>query len=156
VVKAIKYNNRPCLKINNLWHVLHSTFNLAQDHNVDFEILEEISNKALKEWPPFSREEFLKAIAKCNNLSAPKPNKLLWDHLKCIINNKACLGKIISITNTCFELESWPSHFKSSMTIVISKPNKEYYNSPESLQPIIFLNMLGKLIEKVISKHFQF
>ena len=77
MVKAIKYNNQPCLKINNLWHVLHSTFNLTQDHNVDFEILEEISNKALKEWPSFSREEFLKAIAKCNNLSAPKPDKLL-------------------------------------------------------------------------------
>ena len=58
-------------------HTLYSTFNLAQNCNVNFEILEEITDKALEEWPPFSREEFLKAIAKCNNSSAPEPDKLL-------------------------------------------------------------------------------
>ena len=113
-------------------NTLHSTFNLVQDHNVNFKILKEIPNKTLKEWPPFSREEFLKAIAKCNNSSAPGPDKPLWGHIKYIINNKACLGKIISIANICFELGSWLLHFKSSMTIVIPKPNKEYYDSPKS------------------------
>ena len=131
-VKAIKYNNRLCLEINNLWHTLYSTFNLAQDCHVNIKVLNEISDKSPKEWPPFSKEEFTKAIAKCNNLSASRPNKLSQSHLKCIINNKAYLGKIISIANICFELELWLLHFKSLMTIIIPKPNKKSYDSPKS------------------------
>jgi len=74
----------------------------------------------------------MKAIIKCNNSSTPGPNKLPWFYLKYIINNEACLGKIISIANACFELDSWLAHFKSSTMIVIPKPNKESYNSPKS------------------------
>ena len=77
VVEAIKYKNWLCLEINNLWHTLYSTFNLVQDHNVDFKILKEIPNKALKEWSPFLREKVLKVITKCNNSSASRPDKLL-------------------------------------------------------------------------------
>ena len=156
VVEAIKYNNYPCLEINNLWHALHSTFNLAQNHQVNVDILEEIPDKSSKEWPPFSKEEFTKAIDKYNDLSVSGSDRLSWSYLKCIINNEVCLGKIISIAIACFELDLWPLHFKSSMTIVILKPNKEFYNSPKSFQPIVLFNILGKLIEKVISKHLQF
>ena len=77
VVEAIKYNDWLYLEINDFWHILHSMFNLAQDYYVDINILEEISDRAMEEWPSFIRKEFLKAIAKCNNLFAPKPNKLL-------------------------------------------------------------------------------
>jgi len=56
---------------------LHFIFNMAQDCHVDIEILKEISDKALEEWPFFSREEFMKAIIKCNNLFASGPDKLL-------------------------------------------------------------------------------
>jgi len=56
----------------------------------------------------------------------------------------------------CIDLGHWPSHFKTSMTIIIPKPNKELYDSPNSFRPIILLNTLGKLIEKVIGKHLRF
>jgi len=118
-VETIKHSNHPCLEINDLWNALHSTFNLAQNYQVDVDILDEILDKSTIEWLPFSEEEFRKAIAKCNNLSAPGPNKLSWSHLKYIINNEACFGNIISIANVCFELDLWLSHFKSSMSIII-------------------------------------
>ena len=102
VVEAIKYNNCPYLEIHNLWHTLHSTFNLAQNCQVDVNILEEIPDKSFKEWPPFSKEEFMKAINKCKNSSIPRPDRLSWSHLKYIIKNKACIRKIISIANICF------------------------------------------------------
>ena len=98
----------------------------------------------------------MKAISKCNNSFAPGPDKLLWYYLKFIINNKACLGKIINITNTCFEISWWLSYLKSSKTIVIPKLNKKLHDSPKSFQPIVLLNMLGKLIEKVIGEYLQF
>ena len=40
--------------------------------------------------------------------------------------------------------------------IVISKPNKKSYDLPKSFRPIVLLNILDKLIEKVISKRLQF
>ena len=42
------------------------------------------------------------------------------------------------------------------MTIVIPKPNKQSYDSLKSFRLIILLNMLGKLIKKVIGKRLQF
>ena len=56
----------------------------------------------------------------------------------------------------CLELGYWPSHFKTLTTIVILKPNKLSYDSPKSFRPIILLNTLGKLIEKVIGNRLQF
>ena len=62
----------------------------------------------------------------------------------------------MSIADICFELGSWPSHFKTSLTIIIPKPNKELYNSSKSFRSIVLLSTLGKLIKKAISKHLQF
>jgi len=86
----------------------------------------------------------------------PRPDKLSLHHLKIIINDLVCLSKIIDIANMCFDIGFWPSHFKTSMSIVIPKPNKESYNSPKSFSPIMLLNVIGKLIEKVIGERLQF
>ena len=56
----------------------------------------------------------------------------------------------------CFELGYWPSHFKTSTSIIIPKPNKELYDSPKAFRPIVLLNMIGKLIQKVIGERLQF
>lgn len=51
----------------------------------------------------------------------------------------------------CIELGHWPSHFKTLAFIIIPKPNKVLYNSSKAFRPIVLLNILSKLIEKVIS-----
>ena len=76
VVKAVKYSNCPCLEINNLWHTLHFTFNLAQNCQINIDILEEISDKPSEYWLSFLKEEFIKSITKCNNSFTPGPDKL--------------------------------------------------------------------------------
>ena len=93
---------------------------------------------------------------KCNNLFIPGLDKLLWSYLKHILKNKSCLKGIINIANTCFELGHWPDHFKISMTIVISKPNKASYDFPKLFRPIVLLNILEILIKKVIGERLQF
>ena len=40
--------------------------------------------------------------------------------------------------------------------IIIPKPDKSLYNHPKAFRPIVLLNTLGKLIEKVIAKRLQF
>jgi len=129
---------------------------MALNHQVDVNILEEIYDKPILPWPAFSKEEFRFAISSCNNSSAPGPDKLSWSHLKVILKDDECLNVIINIANTYIELGYWPSHFKKSTTVVIPKLNKKLYDSPKSFRPIVLLNTMGKLIEKVIRERLQF
>ena len=75
-IKAIKYNEWSCLKIGNLWQVLHSTFNMAQDCHINFNLLDEIPNKCPMMWLLFAKAEFVSAINKYNNSLTSGPNKL--------------------------------------------------------------------------------
>ena len=79
-----------------------------------------------------------------------------WQHWKLILANEECLSKIINIADACINLGHWPEYFKISTTIVIPKPNKQSYDNPKSFRPIVLLNILGKLIEKVITERIQF
>ena len=107
-------------------------------------------------WLLFSEVEFFSSINKCNNSLTHGLDKLLWKYLKLIIKDTICLKKIINIADAYFELGYWSLHFKVSTSIIIPKPNKDLYNSSKIFRPIILLNMLGKLIEKVIGKRLQF
>jgi len=75
-VEAVKHNGQQCLKISDLWHALYSLFNMAQDCQIDMEILNEILSKLSSPWVPFSEEEFISSISKYNNLSTSGPDKL--------------------------------------------------------------------------------
>jgi len=155
-IEMIKYNGQPCLELDDLWQALHSSFNTAQFQEIDETILKELDLFSLSIWLNFLEEEFIHAIANCNNSSAPGPDKLSWEYLKYIIKDKTCLKNVVIIANTCFELGYWPDHFKKSTMIVISKPNKSSYDSLKSFRPIVLLNTMGKLIEKVIRDRLQF
>ena len=65
------------------------------------------------------------------------------------------MTNIVNITNACINLSYWPMHFKRSSSIIISKPNKSLYDSSKSFRPIVLLNTIGKLIEKVINNKIQ-
>jgi len=106
-IEMVKYNSQPCLEINNLWHALHSSFNTAQDRCIDEDFLNKIAPFVTFSWNPFSEEKFTSTIAKCNILSTPSPDKLIWRHLKYILKDKSCLKNIINITNTCIEISYW-------------------------------------------------
>jgi len=155
-VEAIKYDNQPCLSLNSLWNTLYSSFNTALHCQVDTNILDKIRNKKTSIWTPFSKEEFKIALGSCNNSSTPGLDKLSWRHLKSIMNNSDCITNVIKIANACINLGYWLNHFKISSMVIIPKPNKLSYDSPKSFRPIILLNALGKLIEKIIGERLQF
>ena len=154
-IKAIKYNDRPCLSPESLWNALHSTFNTALNCQVDLNILSKIECKATSQWYSFSKEEFNQAISKYNDSSAPGSDKLTWHHLKSIVKQE-CLVNIINIADSCINLGHWPNYFKYLSTVIIPKPNKMSYDQLKSFHLIVLLNTLGKLIEKVIAEIIQF
>ena len=155
-IEAIKYNNKPCLNINNLWQALHSLFNTALHYSIDISVLDEIVAKSSSSQVPFSKEKFKSAIVNCNNSFTLEPDKLLWSYLKIILQNTDCLNNIIKIANACIDIDYQPSHFKISTTVIIPKPNKPLYDSPKLFRPIVLLNTVGKLIKKVIRERLQF
>ena len=95
-------------------------------------------------------------ISKYSDSSALGSDKLSWHHLKFIVKNDECLTNIINIADSCINLGYWPYYFKFSTIIVILKPNKTSYNQLKVFCPIVLLNTLGKLIEKVVAERLQF
>ena len=154
--EAIKFNGHPCLLLENLWEALHQTFNSALHRQSDDNVLNEIVNKPTQSWSPFSSHEFKAALIKCSDTSAPGPDKMSWCHWKLIFSNDVCLSKVVDIADACINLGYWPDYFKISTTIVIPKPNKQSYDNPKAFRPIVLLNTLSKLIEKVIAERIQF
>jgi len=136
--------------------MLHSTFNTAQNRPININILNEIDCKPVSLWNPFSKKEFKQVIVKYNNSSTPGPDKLLWRHLKSIVKQDECLVNIINIANMCINLGHWPNYFKCLPMIIIPKPNKSSYDQVKMFCPIVLLNILGKLTEKVIAERVQF
>jgi len=43
-IESIKYNNQPCLNIDDLWQALHLFFNTALHCSVDAHVLDEIAS----------------------------------------------------------------------------------------------------------------
>ena len=81
---------------------------------------------------------------------------MTWCHWKTPVKNDACLSNIINIADTYINLGHWPRYFKISTMVIIPKLNKPSYNNPKAFRPIVLLNTLGKLIEKVIAERLQF
>jgi len=104
VIEAIKHNSQSYFNLNDLWNVLHLSFNMAQYHCIEKDVLHKIPTFASSSWLLFLEEEFTSAIVKCNNLSTPGLDKLAWRHLKHILKNKSCLKNIINIANVCLNI----------------------------------------------------
>jgi len=94
-IKSILYEGQPCNTLPDLWHALHSSYNSAENRPINASFLNEIPQADQIPWPPFSKQEFTDAIAKCSSLSTPSPDHISWRHLKSLITNDRCLQKIV-------------------------------------------------------------
>ena len=155
-IEAIQYNDHPYIELEDLWVAFHNSFNSAQNCQIDIYFLEEIPDKEVMVWASFSKAELINAIDKYNNSFTSGLDKLFWRHLKKIVKNKECINKLINIANTCIDLDHQLSHFKTSTTIIIPKPNKTSYDSTKLFCSIVLLNTTGKLLEKMIGEQLQF
>ncbi|TFY80336.1 hypothetical protein EWM64_g3674 [Hericium alpestre] len=63
---------------------------------------------------------------------------------------------VVRLFNACLRLGHWPKQFKESVTVVIPKPGKPDYSVLKAYCPIVLLSCMGKLMEKVLTKRFQF
>ena len=151
-VEAIRFQGQPCNDLPDLWRALHQSYNAAANRSVNFSVLDEVPSQATCSQVPFSLLEMQEALKACFNVSAPGPDYITWQYLKVILANNTCAVGILSLANTCLSLHHWPRHFKEFVSVIIPKLDKPAYNTPKAFKPIVLLNTLDKLIEKMIAR----
>jgi len=123
---------------------------------VDLSVLDPLPTLQERDWPPFSALELTDALASCSSRSSPGPDHITWVHLKVILESHKAIPILLDLANACIQVGQWPKHFKDSISVIIPKPGKPSYSTPKSFRPIVLLNTIGKLIEKMISNRLQF
>jgi len=154
--EAIQYNGQPCHQMSKLWDVLHNTYNLASGREVDLSVLDPLPTLQERDWPPFSALELTDALSSCSSRSSPGPDHIMWVHLKAVLENKKSIQLLVTLADACICVGHWPKHFQDSVSVIIPKPGKPTHSTPKLFRPIVLLNTVGKLIEKMISNHLQF
>jgi hypothetical protein len=154
--EAISYRGVPCNSLESLWDALDGSYNAAAAHPVDLSFLHPVTPMPLREWVPFSLLELSEALTACAHNSSPGPDHITWSYLKYWCGSKEVTSLFTHIVNTCIHVGHWPMHFKESLSVIIPKPGKASYSTPKSFRPIVLLNTLGKLVEKMLARRLQF
>jgi len=142
--------------MDSLWGALDSTYNTASSRPVDLSVLDAVPSLLVWEWRLFSMLELTQALHACSSMSAPGPDHVTWGMLEHLSANLRIAGLFLGLAEACIQVGHWPSHFKESLSVIIPKPGKASYLTPKSFQPIVLLNTLGKLVEKMLSHRMQF
>jgi len=135
---------------------LDSTYNAANGRPVDLSVLDAVPSLPMREWKAFSMLELTQALHACSSTSALGPDHVTWGMLKHLAANPCIARLFLGIAEACIQVGHWPAHFKESLSVIIPKLGKVPYSTPKLFRPIVLLNMLGKLVEKMLSCCMQF
>ncbi len=113
-------------------------------------LLDELPDTPVQGWHLFSPNKMGQALQACSALSAPSPDHIMWKVLKEIIGFEPD-NLVTHLADACVRTGCWPNYFKESNSVIIPKPSKPLYSTPKAFHPIVLLNTLGKLIEKMIA-----
>lgn len=153
-----------------LGHVFQAQFTPPNPLPVDRSILNDIQQLPERSFPDISPPEIRDALRTTSNSSAPGPDHASWFWLKRIITDESGPEfaandasdhlntelPILNFFNACVRFGVQPSSLKLSNTVVIPKPHKPDYSRAKAYRPIVLLNCIGKLLEKIIAKRLQF
>ena len=65
------------------------------------------------------------------------------------------LDSLTRLFQAYFDLRYYLRFFKEANTVILKKPNKPDYSEPKVYRPIALLDILGKVLETVISKRLS-
>lgn len=142
---------------DDLCQAFQQQFTPANPRPADPGLLDEIPQQPERDFKPISTFEITEQLQTTSNTSVPGPDHLSWFWLKRVVEDNAeVLLFLRPFYNACVQHGVFPAIFKRSCTVVIPKPNKSDYSKAKAYRPIVLLNCLGKLLEKVIARRLQF
>ena len=102
---------------------------------------------------PFEEGELEEMLKQLKNQSALGLSGIGWFLLK---RGWPFVGALLAnIFTACVRLAHHPTHWKEAKVVVIPKPDKPNYSLAKVHQPISLLEMMSKLMEKVVAKCMQ-
>ena len=131
-------------------------FDAKMISEVDLSVLDSLPTLQERDWPPLSALKLTDALCSCSSRSSPGLDHITWVHLKAVLENKKSVQLLVTLADACICVGHWPKHFKDSISVIIRKPGKPTYSTPQLFRPIVLLKTVGKLIEKMISNRLQF
>ena len=108
------------------------------------------TNHHTRDWAPLTREEVSEALKSCKDNSVLGPSQVTYKAVKWTW--EAHPLALWYLYSHCFNLGHYPAPFKTSITTVVNKPNKENYTDPSSFRPILLMECPGKVLEKISTK----
>ena len=154
VVKTIYFQKQSYNDLSDLQSTLYQSYNIAANYSVNLFVLNKVSSQTTYSQIPFSLLEMQKKLKICSNISAPGSDHITWWYSKLIFTNKTYAVGILFIVNTYLLLQHQSKHFKKLVSVIISKLDKSAYNTSKIFRPIVLLNILGKLIKKMVARWF--
>ena len=103
--------------------------------------------------PPFSIQEINRIIDKLNVKKAPGPDGIT----NALIKSIHAFHKFFfpTLFNKCLSFNIFPTAFKKGQLILFLKPGKDP-NNISSYRPIILLNTIGKILEKLLTQRINY
>ncbi|GJE96989.1 hypothetical protein PsYK624_131990 [Phanerochaete sordida] len=160
----------PVTAPDDLARLLQEQFTPAAANAVDDHFLDELPARGPIGRASFSRTQIIEALQDASNFSAPGPDQVSWFWLKQIVTDDNAkedddgntvreaipvLAILSALFEACVRWGTFPRPFKESRTVVIPKPGKADYTVPKAYRPIVLLNCLGKLLEKILARQMQ-
>jgi hypothetical protein len=100
---------------------------------------------------PVTIEDITIALKKTKS-TAPGEDKIYYQHLNEL--PQAAIKFLSQIYAACLKINYFPAPWKTGITILIPKPNKDP-SKTENYRPITLLNTLGKIFERIINNRLK-
>ena len=154
-VPQITNNGAVLNNLDKMFDKLHAQFMQTASTPAESQFIDELPQRAMWSWPPFSSLKLSNALLMCSNSPAPGLSHLSWEHLKLFLKDDNFHQFFLDLANDIVQMGIWPDAFKQSTTVIIPKPNKKDYTNIKSYRPIALLECPGKLISKLIANQLQ-
>jgi hypothetical protein len=134
--------------------LLSERFFVKDEGNIPTHFPDDPPPRTARPFTPFGKEELLDLLKQTANKSAPGISGIGWDLLK--RGWPHCDNLLTHIFSTCIKLGHHPNRWKEATVVVIPKPNKADYSLAKAHRPISLLETMSKLMEKAVTKCFQY
>jgi hypothetical protein len=101
------------------------------------------------EWVAITEAEIAAVLHHMGKEKAPGPS--LIDARTLQIGWPLLKSYITQLFNVVMDTGYHPQHWRQSITAILKKPHKPDYSSPQAYRPIALLDVIGKVLEGVIS-----
>lgn len=99
-------------------------------------------------------DEMQTTIKNLKNKKAPGPDNITAGILKIITTNRLFLDQMTNVMNNYVKTGTFPNIWKTAKLIFLEKPQKQP-NDPPSYRPICLVNVLGKVLERLIKDRLE-